>query len=293
MGGVYRKTDKKSVSIFNLANGTYAELPPMNSPRSSASSCVYNNDVIVAGGCHGQDGLDNIEILKINQYLPRWTTSRGKLPFKVSSHILIVYQDTLLVIGGFNWETDEISNEIHELALDKPYTPTLMTTMPQPSHGHTAEIVNDKLFILGGVTTSNDNDDNDNVLDSVVMYDFIAKEFTTFPSLPNPVYNMATVTWGNKIIVIGGRVKNRCVLNDVIMYDTESGLIEKLPSLKHNRADHSAVICDDVIVVIGGWNNQQGYLNSVEYWKIGSDDSWKELPGMTENRRELTAVVIP
>ena len=306
MGGEKKERQSLcSVRIFKPNDGTYAKLSPMNIPRHSASSCVYNNDVIIAGGCHGEDGLDTIEILKLDQYLPRWTISRGKLPVKLFSHVLVVYREKLLVIGGINGETDEMSNEIHELSLDRPYTPTLLTSMPQPRHGLTAEIVNDKLFILGGITTTSnhdddndeddddDDDDDDDVLDSVMMYDFIANEFTTCASLPKPVHNMATVTWGNKIIVVGGRVKNRDVLNDVIMHDTESGLIEKLPSLKHNRADHSAVICDDVIVVIGGWNNQQGYLDSVEYWKIGSDDNWKELPGMTEKRRDVTAAVIP
>ena len=296
---VVKKKNGKVCVQFKPNDGTYAKLSPMNIPRHSASSCVYKDDVIIAGGCHGEDGLDTIEILKIDQYLPRWTISRGKLPVKLFFHVLVVCREKLLVIGGINGETDEMSNEIHELSLAQPYTSTLLTTMPQPRHGLTAEIVNDRLFILGGITTTNhddgndDDDNDDNVLDSVMTYDFMTKEFTTCSSLPKPVYNMATVTWGNMIIAIGGRVKNRDVLNDVIMYDTESGLIDKLPSLIHNRADHSVVICHDVIVVIGGWNNQEGYLNSVEYWKIGSDDNWKELPGMTEKRRDVTAVVIP
>ena len=285
MGGRNHNITHDSVSIFNPANGTYAKLPPMNSPRHQASSCVYNNDVVTAGGIDGKSCLDGIEILKTDQDLLRWEVSRGKLPYKLYGHVLIVYQEKLLVIGGFNYETQRESNEIHELALAKPYTATLLATMPRPRAGHSAEIVNDKLFILGGV------DDKGNIVASVWTYDFIKKEFISYPPLPKPVCFMSTVTRGNKIIVVGGEDKNDRYLKDVIMYDTETGRIENLPSLNRMRSRHSAVICDDVIVVLGGWNGK--LLNSVESWKIDSDENWRELPSMPEGTNLLTAVVKP
>ena len=290
MGGFDGKEAKKSVTIFNPANGTYAELPPMNRPRSSPSSCVYNNDVIVAGGGDGEYHFDSIEVLKINQDLPRWTVSNGKLPTKLMNHVLKVYDEKLLVIGGLDCDANKASNEINELALDKPYTPTLLTTMPEPRMHHAAEIVDDKLFIMGG-KSRNVNDD-EVVHDSVMVYDFITKEFKTCPSLPKPVYFMSTVTWGKKIIVIGGVDKNGGDLNDVIMYDIESGHCETLPSLRHKRSGHSTVMINDVIFVFGGWSQEEGDLNSVESFTIGSD-GWKELPGMKEKRNFPAAVVKP
>ena len=286
MGGFDGKEAQKSVSIFTPATGTYAELPPMNRPRSSASSCVYNNDVIVAGGWDGKYIFDTIEILSINQDLPRWTISNGRLPAKLLGHVLKVYKEKLLVIGGFH---NTASNEIHELALDKPYTPTLLATMPQPRMYHAAEIVNDKLFILGG-KTRNDNGD-EAFHDSVVVYDFIMKEFKTFPSLPKTLYSMSTVTWGKQIIVIGG-VNERENSNNVIMYDIESGDCETLPSLGYRRFGPSSVIIEDVIFVFGGYSAEQGALTSVESFTMGSD-GWKELPPMKEKRGLATAVVKP
>ena len=288
MGGKYDDRTLESVSIFKPNDGTYAELPPMDIPRHSASSCVYNNDVIITGGCHGEDGVDTIEILKINQRHRRRRKLSGKLPFKVSSHVTIVIQGKSLVVGGYNWDTNEVSKEIHEVSLAQPYPSKLLTTLPQPRHGHAAEIVNDKLFILGGLATSRDNDPHD----SVMMYDFTTKTFKTCPPLPKPVCHMATVTWGNKIIIVGGKDTNGEVLNDVIIYHTESGLSERLPSLKHKRCGSSAVIIDDVIVVFGGWNVEQENLNSVESFTMGSD-GWKELPGMKEKRSYATVVVKP
>ena len=160
--------------------------------------------------------------------------------------------------------------------------------MPQPRGNHRAEIVNGKLFILGGSTTRQSKD----ATDSVVVYDFIKNEIKPCVSLPEPVSEMSTVTWGNMIILVGGENKNGQALNDVIMYHIETGRSERLPSLKHKRRGASAVIVHDVIVVLGGWNREEEYLNSVESFTMG-DDQWKELPGMKEKRWYGTAVVKP
>ena len=289
MGGLDDNGAKKSVIIFNPGNGTYAELPPMNTPRFGASSCVYNSDVIVAGGTDGRThNLDSIEILRINQRLPRWTILNSRLPAKLTGHVLKVYQEKLLVIGGRD-NTGKVSNKIHELALDKPYTPTSLATMPQPRMNHAAEIVNDTLFILGSRTKNDNGDDVSH--DSVMVYDFITKEFKTCRSLPKPVHLTSTVTWGKQIIVIGG-VNERGNFNDVIMYDIKSGHCKTLPSLRHRRSSPSSVIIEDVIFVFGGFTPEQGTLTSVECFTMGSD-GWKELPGMKEKRIFATVVVKP
>ena len=103
---------------------------------------------------------------------------------------------------------------------------------------------------------------------------------------------MSTVTWGNMVVLIGGRDKNDQDLNEVTMYDIESGQSQELPPLIHKRSGSSAVIMHDVIVVLGGWNKEEGYLNSVESFTMG-DDQWRELPGMKEKRHYATAVVKP
>jgi N-acetylneuraminic acid mutarotase len=278
----------KTVEKYNIVEGKSTQLPRMNLARRVLASCVYNGDVIVAGGSDSEVGTDSIEILKMNQHPLRWTMFDGKLPVKLSAHDVTVYQDKLYIIGGYNWNEKKISDAIYELSLAPPYTAKLLARMPQPRKNHRAEIVNGKLFILGGTKTNKDKD----ATDSVVVYDFIKNEIKPCPSLPKPVLAMSTVTWGNMIIVVGGANKNQQVLNDVIMYHIESGRSERLPSLKHKRSGASAVIMHDVIVVLGGWNKEEGVLNSVESFTMG-DDQWKELPGMKEKRRWATAVVKP
>ena len=277
-----------TVERFNIVEGKSTELPRMNIPRVASASCVYNGDVIVTGGFDDQDAHDSMEILNMNQQPLQWKMLQRKLPFKLRSHTVTVYNNNMYVVGGDNRSEYRTSDAIHELSLTPPYTAKLLARMPQARKYHRTEIVNGKLFILGGTTTWSNKD----ALDSIVVFDFITKEFKTCPSLPKAVCRMSTVTWGNTIIIVGGEDKSGQILNDVIIYDTETGRSVRLPSLKHKRRGCSAVIFDGVIVVFGGWNKEQEYLNSVESFTMGSD-GWKELPGMKEKRGGVTAVAVP
>ncbi len=277
-----------TVEKFNIVEGKSTELPRMNQPRVGSSSCVYNNNIMVTGGYNGQDGLDSVEVLNMNQHPLRWMMFQSKLPFKLSEHVAVVYHDKLYVIGGYNWSENKTSDLIHELALAAPYSVKVQARMPQSRTNQRAEIVNGKLFIFGGTTT----DLNEDATDSVLVYDFTTKKFKPCPSLLKPVWGMSTVTWGEMIIVIGGADKNGEVLNEVIMYDTETGRSERLPSLNHKRCGHSAVVMHDVIVVLGGWNNEEKELNSVESFILGAE-GWRELPEMKEKRYWVNAVVKP
>ena len=277
-----------TVEKFNGIERRFPALPSTNIPRVSSASCIYGNDVIVTGGYSDQGAANSIEILKMNQRPLQWMMLDGKLPSKLSRHVVKTYQDLLYVIGGFDSREKKICDAIYSLSLYPPYTVQLVARMLEGRRDHRAELLNDKLYILGGAKTLLSED----AIDSVVIYDFIKNEIVLCPSLPKRVCRMATVTWGSMIIIIGGLDENGEVLNDVIMYDTETGQSEKLPSLIHKRCGHSAVIVNDIISVLGGWNQEQEELDSVEKFSMGSD-GWKELPGMKQKRCGATAVVIP
>ncbi len=289
LGGWYAPGNERvlyTAEKFNMLEKKSTQLPSMIHPRAAAASCVYNNDVIVAGGHDGQGGTDSIEIFKVNQDPLQWIMFAGKLPMKLFGHVTLVHQDKLLVIGGHN--EVKVSDAIHEVSLTSPYTSKLLGRMPKPIRNHRAELINGKLYILCGSTTGWGKD----ATDSVVVFDLVENECKPCTSLPHPVHLMSTVTWGNMIIVLGGRNKDEEALDDVIMYDTETGRSQILPSLIYKRSGCSAVIVNDVIVAMGGQNAEQGYLNSVECFTLGSEE-WRELPGMIEKRAAASAVVKP
>ncbi|XP_028416168.1 kelch domain-containing protein 8B-like [Dendronephthya gigantea] len=276
----------KTVENFNMVLGRSTRYPDMLVARGTPASCVHNSDVFVSGGYDGNTGTGVIEVLKIDQQTLQWVEFADISHVKLSDHVAVVFQKRLYLIGGQDRISEEMSDRIYAVNLIGPSLALMMARMPQPRRHHQAELVNGKLFILGGKSI------NAKALDSVVAYDLDKNEFTTCPSLPQPVTAMSTVTWGKMIIVVGGEDKNGQVLNDAYMYDTETGQIQRVPSMIYRRKGCSAVIVNNVIVAFGGRNKEQGFLNSVESFTIGGD-RWKELPGMIEKRCWATAVVKP
>ena len=276
-----------TVEKYNMVTGNSTDLPQMIQPRTQLASCVGNDEVIVTGGYDGRDGIDSIEILKINQNPLKWTMLDAKLPVKLSRHAIVLHQNKLYAIGGFDHSENGISKAIYEVSFASLGASKLLATMLQQRRNHGAEIVNEKVFILGGRETGLDRD----AINSVEAYDFNTNTSKKCRSLPKAVSKMATVPWKNTIIIIGGKDMDGHTLSDVIQYDTQTEQSSPLPSLRHKRRGCSAVMLDDVIVVLGGCDDE-GCLNSVESFKMG-DDRWKELRAIKEKRSYATAVVLP
>ena len=246
----------------------------------------------MAGGCTGSTGssgrTDTIEILKIDEQPLKWTESPAKLPFKCGAHKTVVYQNSLIHIGGYNATEEKHSDAISQVLLTPPYPRKALCRLPQPRLYHGVEIFNNKILILGGSSTFSAN----STLDTVFMDDVDKNELKQMPPLPRAVSKMATVRWGDKVVVIGGADKDNKVLSNVLMYDSKTGESNALPSMLHKRHACSAIITGNVIVVMGGWNEKDKYLSSVECFTLGGY-SWEELPPMIQPRQWATAVVMP
>ena len=74
----------------------------MKECRQEASSFVCKNQFFIAGGYTGSSGTITIEILKIDEQPLKWTESPAKLSFKCNAHKTVVYQNSLIHIGGYN-----------------------------------------------------------------------------------------------------------------------------------------------------------------------------------------------
>ena len=278
-----------SVEKFSWEKKAWAQLPPMKECRQGPSSFVCKNRFFVAGGYTSSGCTDTMEVLKIDEQSLKWTESPAKLPFKCNVHKTVVYQNSLIHIGGYNTTERKCSDAISEVLLTPPYPKRLLCRMPQPRLYLGVEIFNDNIFILGGSSSFLAN----STVDSVFMYDVNKNELKQMPSLPRAVSAMATVRWGVKVVVIGGNDKDNKALSDVLMYDSKTGESNVLPSMLHKRYGCSAIIITgNVIVVMGGKDEKDKYLSSVECFTLGGY-SWEELPPMIEPRIWATAVVMP
>ena len=284
-GGVRRN----SVEIFNYPQRLWSLLKSMPGPRTSASSFVYNNHVTLAGGyCPGfVDNMIQMNIQQVPDFATNGTDFAAKLPARTCEQSSVVYKDSLFVTGGYNSDQRVYSDCIHEVKLKPPYTVKLLSKMPEPRNCHSTVLCDDSILIVGGRKTWQYKDN----LGSVLSYDIKNNECHQLPELPYPVCDMATLKWGENVVIIGGIDKDGKALNNVIIYNVKTGNSHMLPPMLHKREGCMAVVIENTIVVMGGRDERGNDLKSVEGFSFNRY-TWEELPDMNEARWLSTAVVI-
>ncbi len=280
-GGYYCK----SVEVFNMATKTWRPLSEMNKCRYGASSVVYQGHMIVIGGRCGFKSLASVEELNLAQQDGHWVESQFKLPAPYNGHACVVYQNKLLVIGRLAGRR-VYDDTIHEIQLTPPYTSRLLTEMPRPICDHGAEIVSGKIFIVGGSTTSSYKD----ATNTVLMFDPVTNTCTELKPLPYVVSSMATATWKENVVVLGGKDKEGNIRNTVILYNVTTGSHRMLPEMRKKRCVCTAVTIGDNVIAIGGCDETRKDLNSVECYNFNTN-TWTEFPAMAKERLYPTAVV--
>ena len=288
-GGV--RTD--SVEMFNWRQRlqrTWSPLQSMPKKRSGATSFVYNNHMTIAGGWCSPHYLDTMIRMNIDpnpDLSTHWSDCPIKLPAKLQHHSSALYNDQLIVTGGYDGNLGATSHRIHEVQLDPPYNVKTLSRMPEPRQCHNTEIFGDNLFIVGGCTTGYCKDN----LSSVVLYDIKKNICKQLAPLPYEVSRMAIVKWRDNIVIIGGADKRGKALNTVIIYNVQTEHSRMLPPMTCKRYGCTAVVIGNNIVVLGGMDERWQVLKSVEAFSFGSN-TWKELPEMSQRRYFHTAVVV-
>jgi hypothetical protein len=273
-----------SVEMFNWRQRTWSPLQSLPKQRYGATSFVHNNHVTIAGGyCSGY--VDDMIRMNINpnpDLSMHWSECPVKLPAKLARHSSVLYNDHLIVTGGT--DGNETSDCIHDVQLVPPYTVKTLSRMPEPRQFHSTQLFDDNLLIVGGRTTGSYQDS----LSSVVLYDIKKNACKQLAPLPYEACEMATVRWGDNIVVIGGVDKHSKILDTVIIYNVKTEQSHLLPSMRCKRLACTAVVIGNNIVVLGG-SSGLGAVTSVEAFNFESY-TWQELP---EKGRYLhTAVVV-
>ena len=277
-----------SVEMFNWRQRTWSPLQSMAKKRSAATSFVYNNQVVIAGGnCDGSGRVDDMIRMNVDSQPDlsiHWSEFPVRLPAKLSLHSSVLYDDKLIVTGGS--DGNATSDKIHEVQVVLPYTVKTLSRMPEPRRDHCTEIFHDSLLIVGGRKSVFCRDN----LSSVVLYDIKNNVCKQLAPLPYEVSLMATVRWGDNVVVIGGADKRGKTLNTVIMYNVKTEQSHMLPPMRCKRWGCTAVVVGNNIVVLGGTGEGQ-VMKSVESFNF-ERNTWEELPEMSQARYHHTAVVV-
>ena len=278
------KDDETGTEIFSWEKNGWLEVSPMNEEHAFASSFIYKDQLFVVGG----RSTKTTETLELSVLPLKWRKFPRELPFPCDDFQTVVCQQTVIHIGGFNYEKGRRSNMISELQLTSPSSCFMkeLCQMPEPRECHSAEVFDDKVLILGGRNNTNDN------LDSVLEFDPKRNECKEMPKLPVPLMRMATVRWREEAVVLGGLNKEYNAVNDVFMYNIKTGKITVLPSMLEKRCSSCTIITGNTIVVMGGVNEKAENLDTVECFTMGGS-TWEYLPSMNKARSYAVAEVLP
>ena len=221
VGGRNEKGILNSVEMFSLTNGTWTPLKQMKECRRGASSFVHKNHIFVNGGFSGMRCLKSMTKIPLNavhvDQSTLWENFPVEFPGRLSDHCSVVYNERLIIIGGYDADKLDYSDRITEISFVPPYASKLLATMPQRRCFHGVGIFGDKILIVGGKEIARES------TRKVVMYDITKKECKELAPLPYPVHDMATVKWGDdNVLIIGGAYNNNQPLNKVLMYNIKT-----------------------------------------------------------------------
>ena len=295
IGGNDGRHDLNSVEMFSLTKGTWTPLKEIKERRREASSVVHNGHVFVSGGNNGMSWLKSVEKLSWNAVQVDQSMLLEnvfvELPGRLVGHCCVVYNERLMVIGGYDVDENEYySDGIIEISLVPPHTSKLLATMPGRRIYHGVAIFGDKILIVGGAGGNPDELFN-LALRNVVMYDITKNEFQELAPLPYPIDQMATVKWDDEnVMIIGGADDSYQSLNKVLMYNIKTQKSHQLPNMKYKRYGCVAAVVRDTVIAMGGKDERGHSLKSVEGFRFDRN-SWEELPPMHEARWLATAVV--
>ena len=276
-----------SVEMFSLATRTWTPLQPTKECRTESSLVVWNDQIIVSGGENKSIEKLSLNALQVD-LSTHWEKIPAELPAQLSGHRSVVYNEHMIVIGGFDFDKRACSNSITEISLLPPYTRKMLARMPEGRGRHGVAIFDDKILIVGGL--SGEIDRPLSTLRSVIMYDITKNKFHKLAPLPYPVHEMATVKWGdNNVMIMGGTNSDSQRLNKVLMYNIKTQKSHELPNMKYKRRGCVAAVVRDTAIVMGG-EDERGNVKSVEGFRF-DHYTWEELPPMHEARRWATAVV--
>ena len=287
-----------SVEVFDLTKRSWTMLQPMNECRKSASSVVYNNQIIVSGGFSKAGTSRSMEALPNADQLTRsvtWKEFPAILPNGAHGHSTVVYNDHLITVGGLiasymnDYDNGDVSKRIYDVSLIPPYSLQELDLMRHKRMSLAMHLFNDKLVIVGG-------ENYYTALDSVLLYDLVRNKSKELAPLPYPVGEMATVLWRENILIFGGasfsdvfRGRTLQILDSVLIYNIITQKVRKLKKMKYKRRGATAVLIGNNVYVMGGVDENEKELKSVECFDI-ERNSWQEFPPMIKARYQATAV---
>ncbi|CAJ0574925.1 unnamed protein product, partial [Mesorhabditis spiculigera] len=251
-GGYDRGECLNSVEEYDVVNGTWRHLKPMQNERGRFDTAVVNGKVYAIAGSNGHKELKSAECY--DPKTGKWSNI-ASLARPRSHNGCAVVNDVIYCIGGCNAEQVCMKDcERYDPAVNE-WAP--MAPLSVGRYQAAAVAWKGMVLAIGGC------DRWSACLDTVEAYDPKSDTWREMPKLRTPRRGCAVAVVRDVLYLIGGHDGTNS-LTTVDILDHPSGTWRAGPALTNPRANtHAVVTAGNVIYVIGGFN-KNSFLDSIE-----------------------------
>ena len=256
-------------------------------PNLEGPFCVWValKELLKREGRHPLDiisdgGFAAIQIMSLDLVTMRYTTLAPMINSR-QNHAMVVHDDKLFVMGGFNYGTLP-SVECLDLETMQWSEKSPMIT-PRDSHG--AAVLGGKIYVAGGWTGSHS-------FALVDSFDAATNQWTAVAPMNTCRSFYGMVSSQGKLFAVGGVDNQDDVLSSVEMFDPNTGEWTDIQSLIIPRYGLAVAVLGDKLYAIGGLGSQCEPLSSVECLDLSVPNSqWTTVAPMSSPRFKMGAVV--
>ena len=262
VGGIYSGTSVKTVfSLNDEANIVYPDLPiPLDHHRT----LKVNNLVYCIGGRRNNFSQSN-RAFKLNLYEAdmKWNEI-AEMNDERCGHDAAVFNNALVVCGGFDGKNHLTSSEAYDAELNK-WNP--ISSLKQGRSGSQSATSGGCLYIMGGY-------DNIERLSTVEQLDGLDQSWKSVCSMQTPRCWFAAVSCNGFIYAIGGRNNSSNILKSVEKYNSTTDKWINVSEMNIKRYRHSACVMQGKIFVVGGRNSERKLVKEIECYDP-TTDKWE------------------
>lgn len=204
------------------------------------------------------------------------------------NHVSLVTKENQIFVAGGLF-VDEQNKDDPMCSYFLQYDPVSadwlgMPPVPSPRFLFGLGEAENSIFVLGGRELK----DQEQTLDSVLVYDRQSFKWGESDPIPYPVYGHATVSHDDVVYVIGGKGENKSCLKTMCAYDARRFEWKEVAPMKTARSLFGATVHKGKIYVAAGVTDG-GLTDSVEVYDIASD-TWSDSEVFPQERSSLNLV---
>ncbi|XP_046841970.1 kelch-like protein 12 [Xenia sp. Carnegie-2017] len=235
-------------------------------------------DILIAGG----DSFCSSKSVEIFSWKEKKWFNIASMENEHSCASSFIYNDNLFVVGGGYRKSMETFN-IKQSPLTWKIFPT---EFPHVCWSHQTVVCKQQIFHIGGYIVGKGPSDLISEIKITRTTSHVLKELC---HMPEPRRGHGALVVDDKVLIFGGKGKDRKVLSSVLEFDPRTLTCNKMPPLPHPLTEMATAQWRDQVVLLGGYDGREK-LNSVIMYDCNTGNI-TVLPSMLEKRQGCCAVI--